>query len=76
MLGKCHSAAVCAQLTHTVVTEAAVGGARRTEHLAGEAVLEFDHLLIDEDFLCAWRRPVAGISSVVYKEEERISLLY
>lgn len=73
IIGKCHSAAVCAQLTHTIVTQAAVGGARRSEHLAGEAVLELDHLLIDEYFLCAWRRPVAGVSSVVYRGEERIS---
>lgn len=41
------SVAVCSQLTHTVVTQAAVGGARRAEHLAGEAVLELHHLLID-----------------------------
>lgn len=41
------SVAVCSQLTHTVVTQAAVGGAWRAEHLAGEAVLELHHLLID-----------------------------
>ena len=56
---------VSTQLTHTVVTQAAVGGARRPEHLAGEAVLELHHLLVDEDFLGARRRPIAGISCVV-----------
>lgn len=75
MLSSCHSAVLCAQLTHTVVTQAAVGGARRPEHLAGEAVLEFDHLLVDEDFLCAWGRTVTGVSSVVYRGEERMRLL-
>ena len=53
------------QLTHTVVTQAAVGGARRPEHLAGEAVLELHHLLVDDDFLGARRRPVAGVPGVV-----------
>ncbi len=45
-------------LTHTVVTQAAVGGARRPEDLAGEAVLEFNHLLIDDDLLRARRGAV------------------
>lgn len=53
------------QLTHTVVTQAAVGGARGPEHLAGEAVLELDHLLVDQDLLGARRRPIASISRVV-----------
>lgn len=57
--------AVMVESLHTVVTQATVGGARRPEHLAGEAVLELHHLLVDEDFLGAWRRPIAGVSSVV-----------
>lgn len=61
---------VSARLTHTVVTQAAVGGARRPEHLAGEAVLELHHLLVDEDFLGSWWRPIAGVSSVVYRRED------
>jgi len=61
----CVRVCVCPQLTHTVVTQATVGGARRPEHLAGEAVLELHHLLVDEDFLGAWWRPIAGVSSVV-----------
>lgn len=60
---------MCPQLTHTVVTKAAVGGARRPEHLAGEAVLELHHLLVDEDFLCAWWRSIASVSCVVYRED-------
>lgn len=60
------------QLTHTVVTQAAVGGARRPEHLAGEAVLELHHLLVDEDLLGARRRPIAGVSSVVCRGEDSI----
>lgn len=63
---------MCPQLTHTVVTQAAVGGARRPEHLAGEAVLELHHLLVDEDFLGAWWRPIAGVSSVVYRGEDSV----
>lgn len=61
---------MCPQLTHTVVAQAAVGGARRPEHLAGEAVLELDHLLVDQDLLCAWWRPIACVSSVVCRGEE------
>lgn len=56
-------------LTHAVVAQAAVGGARRAEHLAGEAVLELDHLLVDEDLLGARWRSVARVSSVIYREE-------
>lgn len=63
--GKCQGVVVRSQLTHAVVTQAAVGGARRSEHLAGEAVLELHHLVVDEDFLGARRRPVAGASGVV-----------
>lgn len=54
-----------ARLTHAVVAQAAVGGARRPEHLAGEAVLEFHHLLVDDDLLGARRRPVAGAAVAV-----------
>lgn len=68
IVGKCHGAACVLQLTHTVVAQAAVGGARGPEHLAGEAVLELDHLLVDQDLLSARRRPVAGVSSVVCGE--------
>lgn len=60
------SASVCPQLTHTVVTQAAVGGSRRPEHLAGEAVLELHHLLVDDDFPGARGRSIAGVSSGVY----------
>lgn len=67
--GKCQSVGVCPRLTHTVVTKAAVGGARWSEHLAGEAVLELHHLLVDEDFLCARWRSIAGVSCVVYRED-------
>lgn len=45
-------------LTHTVVAQAAVGGARRAEHLTGEAVFELYHLLVDEDLLGPRRRAV------------------
>lgn len=50
--------AVMIEALHTVVTQAAVGGARRTEDLAGEAVLEFNHLLVDDDLLGARRGTV------------------
>ncbi len=60
---------MCPQLTHTVVTQAAVGGAWRPEHLAGEAVLELHHLLVNEDFLGTRWRPVAGVPSVVCRGE-------
>lgn len=60
-----HPRTVMVESLHTVVTQAAVGGAWRPEHLAGEAVLELHHLLVDEDFLGAWWRPIAGVSSVV-----------
>lgn len=48
------------RLTHAVVAQAAVRGARRPEHLAGEAVLELHHLLVDEDLLGSGRRAVRG----------------
>ncbi len=47
-----------AGLTNTIITQAAVGGPGRPEDLAGEAVLEFDHLTLDDHFLCARRRSV------------------
>ena len=46
-------------LTHTVVTEAAVGGSGRSEDLAGEAVLELDRLAVDLDLPGPGGRPVA-----------------
>lgn len=64
---------MCPQLTHTVVTKAAVGGAGRPEHLAGEAVLELHHLLVDEDFLGARWRPIAGVPGVVCREATRLN---
>lgn len=36
-------------LTHTVVTQAAMGGPRRAECFTSEAVFELYHLLVDED---------------------------
>lgn len=59
------------KLTHAVVAQAAVGSARRTEHLAGKAVLELDHLLVDEHLLRARRRSVASAAGVVWEEEEK-----
>lgn len=38
-------------LTHTVVTQAAMGGPRRAERFTSEAVFELYHLLVDEDLL-------------------------
>ena len=53
------------QLTHTVVTQAAVGGAGGPEHLAGEAVLELHHLLVDHHLLSAGGWPIAGVPRVI-----------
>lgn len=47
-------------LTHTVVTEAAVGGSGRPEDLAGETILQLDRLAVDDHLLGPGRRPVAG----------------
>lgn len=38
-------------LTHTVVTQAAMGGPRRAERFTSETVFELYHLLVDEDLL-------------------------
>lgn len=38
-------------LTHTVVTQAAMGGPRWAERFTSEAVFELYHLLVDEDLL-------------------------
>lgn len=51
-----------------------MGGAWRSEHLTGEAVLELHHLLVDEDLLCARGGAIAGISRAVCKEKERRAL--
>lgn len=45
-------------LTHTVVTQAAMGGPRRSERFTSEAVFELHHLLVDEDLLGSWRRAI------------------
>lgn len=45
-------------LTHTVVTQAAMGGARKSEHFTSEAVFELHHLLVDEDLLGSRRRAI------------------
>ena len=44
---------------NTVVADGAVGGSRRAEDLAGEAVLQLDRLVADEDLLGPGRRPVS-----------------
>lgn len=46
-------------LTHTVVTQAAVGGTWRSEDLAGEAILQFDCLAIDDHLFSPGRGSVA-----------------
>lgn len=50
-----------------------MGGAWGPEHLAGEAVLEFHHLLVDDDLPGARRRPVAGAAGAVCTQRERES---
>ena len=55
--------------TYAVVTQAAVGGARGPEHLAGEAVLELHCLLVDENLPGARRRAVGGVAGVVCTRE-------
>ncbi len=51
-----------------------MGGTRRSEDFAGEAVLQLDCLAIDDDLLGPGRRPVAGaaISHVLRKTEKQI----
>lgn len=60
-------------LTHTVVTEAAVGGTWRSEDLAGEAILQLDRLAIDDHLLGPGRRPVAStaISHIFGKSKRK-----
>lgn len=52
-----------------------MGGAWRAEDLAGEAVLELDHLLVDDDLLGAGWRPVGGGgrggARIICEEEEK-----
>lgn len=58
--GSCHvKTKFRAQLTHTVVTEAAVGGTRWSEDFAGKAIFQLDSLTIDDDLLGPGRRSVA-----------------
>ena len=50
-----------------------MGGAWGPEDLAGEAVLELDHLLVDDDLFGARRRPVGGgrrRPRIICEEEE------
>lgn len=68
------SARVRVRLTHTVVTQAAVGGARRPEHPAGEAVLELHQLPVDGHLQGSWRRAVAGVPGAVCgRDDHQIS---
>ena len=46
-------------LTDAVVTDAAVGGTRGPEDLAGVAVLQLHDLVVDLDVTDAWRGPLA-----------------
>lgn len=48
-----------AQRTHTVVTEAAVGGTWRSEDFAGKAIFQLHCLTVDDDLLGPGRGPVA-----------------
>ena len=77
-----HTSHVCAhahlkrplELTHTVVTEAAVRGPRRPEDLAGEAVLELHRLPVDHHLPGPGRRPVAGAAvGPVYGHAGRVA---
>lgn len=64
-------------LTNTVVTQAAMGGARRSEGFTSEAVFELHHLLVDEDLLGSWRRAIWRWSWGIYKQassKERLRL--
>lgn len=56
--------------THAVVTQAAVGGPRRPEHPAGEAVLELHRLLVDDHLQGSRRRAEASVSRTVCGGEE------
>lgn len=60
-------------LTHTIVTEAAVGGTWWSEDLAGEAVLQFDCLAVDDHLLGPGWRPVAcaAVSHILRRGENR-----
>lgn len=46
-------------LTHTVVTEATMGGTWWSEDFARKAILQFDCLTVDDHLLSPGRRPVA-----------------
>lgn len=61
-------------LTYAVITQAAMGGTGRPENLAGETVLKFHGLAVDDDFLGSGRRAVPpGTAAVgdVCGEKER-----
>lgn len=57
-------------LTDTVVADAAVRGAWRTEHFAGVAVLEFHHILVYDHFHRAGRRAIGRGTHAVCKGKE------
>lgn len=47
-----------------------MGGAWRSEHLTGEAVLEFHHLLVDDDLPGARGGAIAGVSRAVCRKND------
>lgn len=48
------------KLTHTVVTDTTMGSTRRTEDLAGVAVLQLDNLVVDLHIPDAGRRALSS----------------
>lgn len=58
------------ELTDTVVADTAVRGARRAEHFAGVAVLEFHHILVYDHFHGAGRWAVGRGTHAVCKGKE------
>lgn len=48
------------KLTHTVITDAAMGSTRGSEDLAGVAVLQLDYLIVNLHILDARGRPLPG----------------
>ena len=60
-----HPGTVVVEPLHAVVADGAVRGPRRTEDLAGEAVLELDRLVAHHDLLGARGRAVGGAAGAV-----------